>query len=450
MPLVAVLFARELLDPEVSRPDNRATPKGRAEIETQCFRVVPMQDRAARVLVVDDEELNCDLLARCLDARGYEAVTVTGGREALQALAASPFDVILLDVTMPGVNGLEVLRRVRQAHSATDLPVIMTTARDASDDIVAALGLGANDYVTKPMDVSVLMARVDTQLALRRAVKQIKHLEEDLAQRNQALQAANLRMQRDLKAAAEIQKAFLPRAGALMAGVEFAWAFQPCHELAGDGLNIVPLGDRRLGLYVLDVSGHGVAPALLSIAFARVLAPPHDPASILVGNSEVPGPPVSPGEVARRLERLFAYDPATGQYTTLVYGILDAVAGEFRYVTAGHPGPVLVPAAGEPLVLEAGGFPIGVGGGSLQERTVKLAPGDRLYLYSDGISEAVDASGEAFGQERLIRALCRNRSKPLQEGIPLLLGEVERWRAGANARDDASVLAVEVPCSRRG
>jgi sigma-B regulation protein RsbU (phosphoserine phosphatase) len=405
------------------------------------------------VLVVDDNEMNRDMLARRLQRKGYGVAVAHDGGRALELIRDHRFDLVLLDVMMPGLNGLEVLKIVREAHTATDLPIIMATARGESEDVVKALALGANDYVTKPLDFPVVLARVQTHLALKRAAEQVKQLERTLAERNRELEQTNARlekvngrMSRDLKAAAKIQGTFLPRELPHVPGTAFAWIYRPCDELGGDGLNIVPLGEGRIGLYILDVSGHGVASALLSVTLSRVLSPPPDPSSILVRDGNVPDRPeiTPPAEVADRLNRLFPFDQATGQFTTMIYGILDAVTGEFPYVSAGHPGPVHLPAGAGPVILESRGLPIGLAENAYEERSVRLAAGDRLYLYSDGVPEAMDPAGEQFGYARLLQAIGRGRSEPLQEGVAALLGEIERWRGAVSAQDDIAILAVEV------
>src|SRR5258706_8863301 len=121
------------------------------------------------VLVVDDNALNRDLLFEELSYRGMEVVTAAGGRDALELIGKRPFDVVLLDIMMPGVDGLSVLREVRRTRSVAELPIIMTTARDTRSSVVDALDAGANDYVTKPIDLLVLMARIRTQIALKDA-----------------------------------------------------------------------------------------------------------------------------------------------------------------------------------------------------------------------------------------------------------------------------------------
>src|SRR5262249_12319133 len=131
---------------------------------------------SGRLLVADDSEANREMLARRLRRRGYEVVVAEGGREALAAVAAQPFDLVLLDVMMPEVSGLEVLARLRERYSLADLPVIMATARHRSASIVDALSRGANDYVTKPLDFPVVAARVERQLALKRANDTVRRL----------------------------------------------------------------------------------------------------------------------------------------------------------------------------------------------------------------------------------------------------------------------------------
>jgi sigma-B regulation protein RsbU (phosphoserine phosphatase) len=253
-------------------------------------------------------------------------------------------------------------------------------------------------------------------------------------------------MSRDLKAAAKIQETFLPRNTPRVAGANFAWTYRPCDELAGDGLNIIPFGHGKVGLYVLDVSGHGVASALLSVSLSRLLSSPSDPSSILVreGDNRDLFDITPPVEVAARLNRLFPFDPATEQFATMVCGILDTVTGEFRYVSAGHPGPVHLPSAGDPVILESSGFPIGLADAEYEERSIRLAMGDRLYLYSDGVSEAMDHAGQQFGGARLLEAIGRVRSEPLQESVSTLLEELARWHGSATPQDDISILAVEV------
>ena len=311
----------------------------------------------------------------------------------------------------------------------------------ASGALAALMGLAAVSgfiWILR-RQMEELHARLTTHLKLRR-------VQAELEETNARLESVNGRMSRDLEAAAKIQKTFLPSDTPQIPGTEFVWCYRPCDELAGDGLNIIPLGDGRVGLYILDVSGHGVSAALLLVTLSRLLSPPSEPASILIRNRDAQDrlDVTPPAEVAERLNQLFPYDTATEQFTTLLYGVLDVATGEFRYVSAGHPGPLHLPAGGRPVILDSPGFPIGLAEEAYGERCVHLAKGDRLYLYSDGFPDAMNRSGERFGDVRLLEAIGRGGGAPLGEAIADLLGEITRWRGGERVQDDSSILAVEL------
>jgi sigma-B regulation protein RsbU (phosphoserine phosphatase) len=394
----------------------------------------------ADILIVDDEELNRDGLARRLQRHDYEVACAGSGREAIELLGTRRFDLVLLDIMMPGMNGLEVLKFLRRVDSLIDLPIIMVTAKGESEDMVEAFELGANDYVTKPLDIPVVLARIRTQLALRRAVAHVKELEAKLDAHNQELRAAaadlaaaNDRHTRDLDAAARVQRALLPALPPAVPGARFAWAFEPCSQLAGDYLSVFRLGDRHVGLGVLDVSGHGVAAALLSVALSQLLAHVAEGGPVII----------PPAEVVARVGRELAPDAAGGHAFSLLYGVLALDSGEFRFVSAGHPGPVHVAAGRPPAKLEVTAFPVGVGGEDYHEQAVTLGPGDRLALYSDGLTGVRNAEGEHFGTGRLVAALEEGRRLPLGDSLAAVVRSVEGWRGDVPRQDDVSLLLVE-------
>ncbi len=389
------------------------------------------------ILVVDDNEMNRDMLSRRLAKRGHSVEVADGGVPALAMIETTDFDLVLLDIMMPGMDGYEVLDRIRADHAAGDLPVIMATARDESADIVSALRKGANDYVTKPFDFPVVMARVTTQLALKRSRK--------------ALAAANLRMKHDLEAAAKIQQAFLPPAAILVAGAAFAWRYLPCDELAGDTLNIVPLDEMHVGCFVVDVRGHGVPAALMSVALSRLMSPAAGSSSILWARDNHKDEPriASPVEVADELARRFPYDGETGQYFTLLYGVLDLESKQFRFVSAGHPYLAHVSPGRKPELHESTGAPIGLIPETIMppaftEAMVELSSGDRIYVYSDGLPEAADPSGEEFGNERLSETLDGLLNVRLEDSIQALLDRVSAFSETPHFEDDVSMIAFEV------
>jgi sigma-B regulation protein RsbU (phosphoserine phosphatase) len=367
------------------------------------------------------------LLAQHLEHNGFAVTCVADGAAALAEISKGEHELVLLDIEMDGLSGLEILKLIRQEHSATELPVIMATVKDEPEDVVEALNLGANDYVTKPFAYSVVLARVRTHLSLKRSVDQIRRLEHTLAEQNQ-------RMKSDLVAAIKVQEALLPDQLPAFPGARFAWKYRPCTELAGDLLNVIPLDERRVALFVLDVMGHGVAAALLAVMVNRVLA-----RSRLWTTR-----PPEPGEVADQLNREFPWDPRTSQFFTLQYGMLELDTGLFRYVTAGHPGPAYLPHDDSPRTLQPpGGVPIGLAETPYQETCQILRPGDRLCLYSDGIPEARNQQGNQFNEDRLLSALELGRTMPLAESVGALLQAVEEWCGDRPPHDDISILAVE-------
>jgi class 3 adenylate cyclase len=149
------------------------------------------------LLVVDDNSMNSSLLSRRFVRLGYEVTVADSGRKALDLIAARPFDAVLLDVMMPELSGLQVLEEVRMSHSAVDLPIIMATALDQPEDVVRALKLGANDYVSKPFDFEVVLARLTTQLSLKRAKQEVDRLVEELELRSALIQKTFGRYLRD-------------------------------------------------------------------------------------------------------------------------------------------------------------------------------------------------------------------------------------------------------------
>jgi sigma-B regulation protein RsbU (phosphoserine phosphatase) len=299
--------------------------------------------------------------------------------------------------------------------------------------------------VTKPLDFPVVLARVRTQLSLRRAVEQIHALERGLEQRNAELQAANAQMRADLDAAARVQAALLPAAEPRVQGYRFGWRFVPSAFVAGDILNVFALDDRHLAVYLLDVSGHGVAAALLSVTVSRFLSPARDPTSVLWRredrSDEYRLQP--PAKVAARLGQRFPLDETTGQYFTLVYGILDLETHALRFISAGQRPVILVPRDGPATTLDAAGYPIGISDDPYEEQEVRLAPGDRLYLYSDGVPEAMNDESEPYGPQRLLAQLDGARVVSLDASLTVLVDTVARWRGTRHVHDDVSVLALE-------
>ena len=386
-----------------------------------------MNQPLGKILVVDDNEMNRDMLSRRLAKKGHCVDVAEDGARALEMIGASCYELVLLDIMMPGIDGYEVLKRLRTEYDAADLPVIMATAKSESEDVVAALKSGANDYVTKPFDFPVVLARVNTQLALKKS-------RDELAR-------AHRRMKADLEAAARIQQTLLPSTAPELEGVRFAWRYLPCDELAGDTLNVFRIDEKRVGFFVLDVSGHGVPSSLLSVTLNRLLSGRGNPESIVCR--------ATPVGVLEELARRFPYDDATHQYFTVAYATFDVETRLVSYASAGHPPAIRVRRGAEPELLSSTGPPVSLLPSIIAPTTydqieIRLEPGDRLYLYSDGISEAHSPDGEELGEERVGELLQPLLGKDLEASITTLLDRVWEWGGGKGPGDDVSVLALEL------
>jgi phosphoserine phosphatase RsbU/P len=272
-------------------------------------------------------------------------------------------------------------------------------------------------------------------------VTEEQNAREALRSANRELRSANDRLRRDLEAAARVQRWFLPSLLPETPGARLGSLFRPCTELAGDMFNAVRLGEDLVGLYVLDVSGHGVASSLLSVTVSHMLSAGVDPdgggkdASIL---SE-------PGRALELLNRQFRTAPETAQYFTIVCALYDGASRMLRYASAGHWEPILVPGEGVARRLDSGGLPVGLfPDAEYSEASIQLEPGDRVYLYTDGILDAENRAGEHFGMQRLLDCLGRIRDRSLEAGLEAIPAELEQWTGSADLQDDISALGLEV------
>jgi len=392
------------------------------------------------ILIVDDNPTNLQLLFHTLNGGGHRILVADSGESALKIAARARPQLILLDIMMPGMDGYEVCRRIHGDPVTQGSDVIFLSALDKTEDKVMGLELGAVDYITKPFQPAEVIARVDTHLTIQR-------LRRSLQGRNEELQEANRRMRADLAAAARVQGAMLPSAPPANEHLNAAWAWRPCDELAGDSLNVFAFDDRYLGVYVLDVSGHGVPAALLSVTVSRSLSPHADHFSLVTeaGEDGRGFHIIPPTEVANRLNKVYPMDPEARLFFTIIYGVLDSETGEFRYVAAGHPGPLVVRSDGRVETHEATGIPIGVlSEAPYEEGIVQLQPGDRLFAYTDGVYEERNDGQQEFGVERMAEALTGLRGDGLDEAIEGLIDRLEAWRGDRQFRDDVTLLGLEM------
>lgn len=400
------------------------------------------QPEVESVLLVDDDPTNLAVLRETLKGQDYRLLMAKSGEQALSVASKGRPALVLLDVMMPGIDGFETCERLKADPETADSAVIFLSALDEAKDKVRGLELGAVDFISKPFDAQEVIARVETHLKIRR-------LERSLMRKNRELEEVNQRMRMDLEAAARIQQSFLPQSMPEVAGACFDWRYRPCEELAGDYLNVAVLDERRVGMFVVDVCGHGVPSSLLTVTVARNLSATPGGASVLTSVDDSGSVTIaSPAEVAKRLNALYPMSANANLYFTFLYGVLDVETGEFRFVSAGNPGPVLARAGGGVEVHDAPAVPIGLLSESEYEDTVlKLGPGDRLYLFSDGLLEERNGQGEILGGERVMGKIGSQLQAPLGDSLDALVAEVVRWRGSERLHDDVAIVTAELGSS---
>lgn len=281
----------------------------------------------------------------------------------------------------------------------------------------------------------------------------LRRLAEDgLKKANEELEQANVIMQRDLDEAAQIQRAWLPQSLPEVEGYRFAWSFIPCQELGGDSLNVLRLDEHHLGMYVLDVTGHGVGAALLSASIQRWLSPVPEHSCLF---KRVPRPGTgyeiaSPSAVATTLNGWFQAEPKSGKFFTLIYGILDLRDGEFRYTTAGHPPPLKVGSEGAEVCPLARGIPVGMlKEFDFGEARLRLRKGDRLLFYTDGAQEAEAPDEELYELERLLKDLETHRDRSPEDALEAIMQNLRSWCGSETMEDDVTFLMLDTTGEER-
>ncbi len=392
-------------------------------------------------MVADDDPIQRDLLQVLLSDWGHEVVCVDDGIRAWELLeGGSRFSVLITDWVMPRLDGVSLCRRLRgQEARGSYLPVILITSRTDPEDMIEALHAGADAFLKKPFDPGQLLAQL-------RVTERILSLEDRLAEQLRELRVAHDRLEAGLAAAATVQSSLLPEVSPKIHGVNFEWSYEACERLGGDMFNIFRLDEHRVGMYVLDVSGHGPSAALQSVTLSHVLTPFDQQGGILkrangsVGRYQL----ASPTEVARRLNRQFPLIERSGQFFTFLYGILDVETRVVRYVKAGHPGPILIGKDGVRCLEKGGGIPIGIEpDADYEEERVALSPGDGLVFYTDGVFETLSPQREAYGLDRMIRTISQ-ASGGISERLRALRHSLDEFSRGSPRRDDVTFVGLEV------
>ena len=382
--------------------------------------------RPARLLVVDDVEVNRDLLARRLTQQGHEVEMAANGREALDVLRSGrEFDLVLLDVMMPELDGYQVLEALRADPVLRSLPVIMVSAVTEIESVVRCLEAGAEDYLPKPFNPVLLRARVGSSLEKKRL------------RDRERLYAKSL--ERELDIGHNIQKSFLPRSLPVAPGWELAARLKAARQVGGDFYDAFALSGGGIGLAVGDVCDKGVGAALF-VALVRTLL--RATAERLAVDHPGDADRVVQEPVTLTSNYVARTHGETNMFATLFFAALDPASGSLVWLNAGHEPPYLRRASGtlerlEPTAGAVGLMPDGVFG---LARTT-LAPGDTLLAFTDGVTDARDPDGLLFGPERL-EALVAEPEASAADLVARIEAAVEAHARGAEPADDVALLAV--------
>jgi len=396
-------------------------------------RNAALPSRRPVALAVEDDGFERMRLAAILEKLGFEVVLAADGAEALSLLTGQAPDVLITDWQLPALSGLDLCRAVRNSDPASRPYTVLVTARDQVEDMVQGLESGADDFIAKPYRAEELSARLRSGqrvLEMRRTlVERTGLLEQALMHHSRTREALDA----DLAAAARLQHQLLERATTPVEGVSLAHLLRPTRKVGGDIYGIANLGGERVGFFHIDATGHGIAGALHGFAIATALL----------------------GRGGRALE----FDDPAGWVTafngralevgtdlgcTLVLGWLNLRDRRGRLCQAGHPHPLVVARGGAVRRLGEGGLPVGsLDGAAYRSSEFALEPGERLVLYSDGVTDCVDAAGRPFGAERLQRSLADAAGAALDAQLRAVARSLDDWRGTAAHDDDVSLLMLE-------
>ena len=401
-----------------------------------CISETPAEVRImeSRILIADDQPDVLRALCFLLKGHGYTTETVTSPSDLLEALTRAEFDLLLMDLnyardTTSGREGLDLLTRLKAMESVP--PIVVMTGWATVGIAVEAMQRGVTDFVEKPWTNSQLLEVLRKQITLGRERRESARLAVQETQAQKVIASQFHEQEHEIAEARAIQEGFLPKEIAQLPGYEIASAWQSARVVGGDYFDVLPFDGETFGLCIADVAGKGLPAALLMSnlqAAVRGLA----------------SPSVAPEELCARLNALLCRNMASDRFVTLFYAQLDGPARRLRYVSAGHNSPFVLHADGSHERLREGGGVLGVfAKQAFRSGVAQLQSGDRMVLFTDGVTEACNAGEEEFGEERLLTVLQENRGRSAREIQKEILLAVSAFSHGL-WQDDATLLVVAV------
>ena len=394
-----------------------------------------------RILIVEDNPVTRLMMEHNLKKWGYDVIAVDNINSAELFILNEEIQLVITDWMMPDGNGTLLCQRVRAKNLPFYTYMILVTSLDDIDSTVKGIEAGADDYIRKPFYLEELRARI-------RSGERVLNLEKNLRETNRELLATREVMNLDLKMAAEMQRSLLPAKTLTTLGVGIDWIFHPSAQLSGDIFNIFNLDARHIGFYIIDVAGHGVASAMQSFTLSRLLSPDTSYSNLL--RYSLPESPNSllvrpPHDVIANLNERFQTNANNILYFTMAYGIIDTQTRTIDLCQAGHPHPVYQHNSHAAEIIADCSLPVGImPDAQFKSTRLNYAAGDRLFLYSDGITECESPSGEMFGTERLRDFIDEIRPLNINQITQQLDEKICLWRQSDDFQDDISILVLEV------
>lgn len=383
-----------------------------------------------KILIINDDESICELLNTFLTQKGYFAKVAFDGTAGIQQAELFKPDLILLDVIMPKMDGYQVCEKLKQSKLTQDIPVIFLSSLTESKDKIRGLEVGGVDFVNRVTDRAELLARIQTHLHIRA-------LNKELFERNQELLEKQKHIEEDLIAAAAIQRSLLPQSQTEMNKMNVSWSCIPCEQVGGDIFNVIRFDDEHMIFYILDVSGHGVPSAMITVSVSQQL---HQHNSIF-GLFNTPNL-LSPKEILKSLDKEFPIE-RFDKFFTIFYMVLNTKTGKICYSNAGHPPGIILHPDREMELLQNGGTVIGINESfPFEEDERYMVRGDKIILYTDGVIEYQNSEEELFGAKRFYDLLEKIKHEPISIIIDKVCSALREFGNGTSPADDVSIMAI--------